>query len=75
MSPKKMIGLSFAAPAAKLCEAFDKQFGADAAWRPPPVVVFVYISSTASMSGSAVRSPRRSPGCSGVRLWMGMSAQ
>ena len=24
MSPKKMIGLSFAAPAAKLCEAFEK---------------------------------------------------
>ena len=30
-----MIGLSFAAPTAKLCEAFDKQLGADAAWRPP----------------------------------------
>ena len=74
MSPKKMIGFSFAAPAAKLCEAFDKQLGADAAWRPP-LVRFRYISSTASMSGSAVRSLRRSPGCSGVRLWMGMSAQ
>jgi len=74
MSPKKMIGFSFAAPAAKLCEAFDKQLGADA-MRRPPLVRFRYISSTASMSGSAVRSPRRSPGRSGVRLWMGMSAQ
>ena len=35
----------------------------------------VHISSTARMSGSAARSLRRSPGRSGARLWMGMSAQ
>ena len=55
-------------------EYFLTVTGADA-MRRPPFVRFRYISSTASMSGSAVRSPRRSPGCSGVRLWMGMSAQ
>ena len=55
-------------------EYFLTVTGADAAWRPP-LVRFHYISSTASMSGSAVRSLRRSPGRSRVRLWMGMSAQ